>query len=241
MTFEGQEAAAQFLATARKSGRPGARLPEACRPPDLESALVDPASRRRIAGTRPSAAGSARCLRRRGQSTLHRSSPRRSSAKSPCAIAATGHHGENRTRGGVRDGRDLPQRDQPYSEAEIRAAIAEPRLVLEILGSRYADPSVVTLAGNDRGQRAEPGTFHRSDVCECSRYRTSRLRDHRSQRRPVCCPRTTVTMATGIRCIRCTGSRISLRNAARDCAPGRSSRRGPTPARSRFRCMRRSP
>src|SRR4030095_12488453 len=40
MAFGGQEAAAQFLVAARKSGRPGARLPEGLRPPDLESALA---------------------------------------------------------------------------------------------------------------------------------------------------------------------------------------------------------
>jgi 2-keto-4-pentenoate hydratase len=36
-------------------------------------------------------------------------------------------------------GRDLPRRDRPYSDPEIVAAIAETRLVLELLGSRYAD------------------------------------------------------------------------------------------------------
>jgi 2-keto-4-pentenoate hydratase len=35
--------------------------------------------------------------------------------------------------------RDLPPRGQPYSESEVRAAIGEARLVLELIGSRYAD------------------------------------------------------------------------------------------------------
>ncbi len=39
--------------------------------------------------------------------------------------------------------RDLPQRDTPYSEADVRAAIGETRLVLELLGTRYADPAAV--------------------------------------------------------------------------------------------------
>lgn len=41
-------------------------------------------------------------------------------------------------------GRDLPQRAAPYTEAEVRAAIADTRLVLELVASRYADPSACT-------------------------------------------------------------------------------------------------
>jgi 2-keto-4-pentenoate hydratase len=40
-------------------------------------------------------------------------------------------------------GRDLPPRAEPYTEAEIRAAIGEPHLVLEILASRYTDSKAV--------------------------------------------------------------------------------------------------
>jgi 2-keto-4-pentenoate hydratase len=36
--------------------------------------------------------------------------------------------------------RDLPRREKPYTEAEVRAAVGETRLVLELMGSRYADP-----------------------------------------------------------------------------------------------------
>ena len=32
---------------------------------------------------------------------------------------------------------------QPYTEAEVRAAIGETRLVLELMGSRYADPAKI--------------------------------------------------------------------------------------------------
>jgi len=38
---------------------------------------------------------------------------------------------------------DLSPRATPYTEAEIRAAIAETRLALEILGGRFADPDSV--------------------------------------------------------------------------------------------------
>ncbi len=36
--------------------------------------------------------------------------------------------------------RDLPRRATPYTEDDVRAAIGEVRLVLELMGSRYANP-----------------------------------------------------------------------------------------------------
>jgi 2-keto-4-pentenoate hydratase len=41
--------------------------------------------------------------------------------------------------------RDLPARATPYDEADIRAAIGEARLVLELMGPRYVDPSAVAF------------------------------------------------------------------------------------------------
>jgi 2-keto-4-pentenoate hydratase len=38
--------------------------------------------------------------------------------------------------------RDLPPRELPYSEAEVRAAIGDARLVLELIASRYVEPVV---------------------------------------------------------------------------------------------------
>lgn len=40
---------------------------------------------------------------------------------------------------------DLPARDQPYTEAEIDAAIGSARLALEVLGCRYAAPEHASL------------------------------------------------------------------------------------------------
>ena len=42
-------------------------------------------------------------------------------------------------------GRDLPPRDEPYTEAEMRGAIKETHLVLEVLASRYNDVKAVTF------------------------------------------------------------------------------------------------
>lgn len=41
---------------------------------------------------------------------------------------------------------DLPARSQPYSEAEVDAAIGGARLALEVLGCRYASPEHASLA-----------------------------------------------------------------------------------------------
>jgi 2-keto-4-pentenoate hydratase len=41
--------------------------------------------------------------------------------------------------------RDLPARDATYSAAEVDAAIAETRLALELIGSRYSDPASVSF------------------------------------------------------------------------------------------------
>jgi 2-keto-4-pentenoate hydratase len=60
---------------------------------------------------------------------------------SPCAIVATGTIARIEPEVAFVMARDLPKRAAVYSEAEIRNAIAEPRLVLELLGTRYADPA----------------------------------------------------------------------------------------------------
>ena len=138
-----QEGAAQFLAAARKSGTPGARLPEDIRPADLESALV--IQRRivtllgqQIGGWKCSVPSEARALNVAPifASTLFRTSP--------CDIVTTGAIARIEPEVAFVMGRDLPRRDAPYTDAEIRAAIAEPRLVLELLGTRYGDPGAAS-------------------------------------------------------------------------------------------------
>jgi 2-keto-4-pentenoate hydratase len=137
-----QEAAAQFLAAARKAGRAGERLPEAIRPADLESALV---VQQRVAavlgeeigGWKCSVPSEARAILAAPifASSIHRASP--------CTVVASGTTVRIEPEVAFIMGHDLPQRDTPYSESEVRAAIAQPHLVLEILGTRYADPAAV--------------------------------------------------------------------------------------------------
>lgn len=138
-----QEAAAQFMAAARKSGIPGERVPENIRPMDLESALV---IQRRVVALLGQAIGGWKCsvpsqARALNVAPIFASTIFR---KSPCAIVVTGAIARIEPEIAFVMGRDLPQRATPYSEAEVRAAIAEPRLALELLGTRYADPASVS-------------------------------------------------------------------------------------------------
>ena len=48
----------------------------------------------------------------------------------------------------VRLGRDLPARDQPYTEAEVRAAIASAHSAIEVLDSRYTDVDAIDPLSN---------------------------------------------------------------------------------------------
>ena len=64
--------------------------------------------------------------------------------KSPCAIVVTGAIARIEPEVAFVMGRNLPKRDTPYTDVEIRSAIVEPRLVLELLGTRYAEPAAAS-------------------------------------------------------------------------------------------------
>jgi 2-keto-4-pentenoate hydratase len=134
-----QEGAAQFLAAARRSSRPGARLPESCRPADFESAF---AIQRRVGEILELTTGGWKCSvpSRTGQLNVARILAPFIVRTSRCAVDATGATVKIEPEIAFVMGRELAPRDMPYSEAEVRAAIAETRLVLELLGTRYADP-----------------------------------------------------------------------------------------------------
>jgi 2-keto-4-pentenoate hydratase len=143
MAFEQQEAAARFLVAARKARRPGERLPEAWRPPDLESAMriqrrVGELLGLSVGGWKCSVPSAARPINAAPifVSTIYRTSP--------CAVVAVGATAKIEPEVAFVMGSDLTRRGEAYTEAEIRAAIAESRLVLELLGTRYADPAAAS-------------------------------------------------------------------------------------------------
>ncbi|MBK6602899.1 MAG: 2-keto-4-pentenoate hydratase [Betaproteobacteria bacterium] len=143
MLDDANENAARFLAAAREAGRPGERLPEAWRPADLDAAL---AIQRRVGELLGQRTGGWKCSL---------PSPARPILAAPilaptiqrgprCVVAAAGDAARVEPEVAFVMGRDLPRRDRPYADDEVVAAIAETRLVLELLGSRYADTTAPT-------------------------------------------------------------------------------------------------
>jgi 2-keto-4-pentenoate hydratase len=130
--------AANILASARVAGRPGPRLPESCRPRDLESALA--IQRRTVALLKQPIAGW-KCSLPPAPDRINAAPIVAIFRASPCAIAATGAIARIEPEVAFVMKGDLPRRDAPYSDADVRAAIGETRLVLELLGTRYADPA----------------------------------------------------------------------------------------------------
>ncbi len=137
------EGAAQFLAKARQAGVPGARLPDELRPANLESAL---AIQRRVLEMLGQAVGGWKCALPSAERPINAARIYASTirASSPYPVVATGTIARIEPEVAYVMGEDLPQRATPYAEAEIRAAVAESRLVLEILGTRYAEPGAVS-------------------------------------------------------------------------------------------------
>ena len=137
------ETAAQNLANARRSGIPTERSPEASRPTTTEEALR---IQRRAFELLGEPLGGWKCSVPAGNnmivaplpsSTIHRSSP--------CPVIP--HEGRAQIEPEIAFylKYDLEPRPTPYSEDEVREAVGETRLVLELMASRYADHGAVTF------------------------------------------------------------------------------------------------
>ena len=133
-----RDLAARHLLAARRARQPGPRLPESCRPTEPEDAL---AIQRRVQELLGVATGGWKCslpTPERPVSYAAIFAPAIARA-SPCRAIARGGMVRIEPEVAFVLGRDLPARAKPYAEAEVRETIAETRLVLEILDSRYAD------------------------------------------------------------------------------------------------------
>jgi 2-keto-4-pentenoate hydratase len=139
------DSAASHLIAARRAGKPGARLSEACRPIELTDAI---SIQRRVQAMLGAATGGWKCslpTAERAVScapifapSIHRDSP--------CAVVAHGPTAKIEPEIAFVLRRDLPPREAGYNESEVRAAIVETKLVLELLDSRYADAAAVSFA-----------------------------------------------------------------------------------------------
>jgi len=135
---EAAERAAQYLAQLQRERRAGPRLPEDCRPRDVESAL---AVQSRVGQLMGGSIGGWKCSAPSGErvvaapiyaSDIH-TGPR-------CPVSTAGTTASVEPEIAYVMSRNLPPRDRPYAEAEVREAIGEARLVLGLIGSRYTDP-----------------------------------------------------------------------------------------------------
>jgi 2-keto-4-pentenoate hydratase len=152
------EAAARQLVAARTTRRPGARLPASCRPADADAGL---AIQRRVGQMLELAIGGWKC----SVPTPERKIPAAAIfaptivSVTPCPIMPIAGKARVEPEIAFVLARDLPARAAPYDEADVRAAIGEARLVLELMGPRYADPASITFAELLADSIANQGLF----------------------------------------------------------------------------------
>jgi 2-keto-4-pentenoate hydratase len=140
---EMRDAAARHLVAARTARRPGERLPKACRPADVADALAIQERVRELLGA---AIGGWKCSLPSAEREIA-AAPLFASTitwDSPCPILPIGGKARIEPEIAFVIGQGLPSRGTPYSDAEVRAAIRETRIVLELIGPRYGDPAAVT-------------------------------------------------------------------------------------------------
>jgi len=132
------EEAAQILVAARNARRRIEGLPESCRPPDLESGL---AIQQKVTDLLSLPIGAWKCALSPPEKVFV--APIFAPAIHFGSVCPALVHGAPSASAEPEIafvlGRDLPPRSTAYGESEIREAIAETRLVLEILGGRYID------------------------------------------------------------------------------------------------------
>jgi 2-keto-4-pentenoate hydratase len=134
------EAAAQQLVAARRARQPGDRLPESLRPGDSEAAL---AIQRRVTEILDEPIGGWKAaLPLPGK--IRVAPIYASNIFYAPSCPEFGKVARIEMEVAFVLGRDLGPRAVPYTEAEVRAAISETRIVLELLGGRYADAAAVS-------------------------------------------------------------------------------------------------
>lgn len=136
------EAAARVLYDARAGGRLLAGLPAECRPATVDDAL---AIQRRVGALVGQPVGGWKCSaptepRPVAAAPIFAPTIR---SESPCPVATGGPLAKVEPEIAFVLARDLPARAAPYSDDEVRGAVREARLVLELIGARYADPAAV--------------------------------------------------------------------------------------------------
>lgn len=160
------QAAAAILAERRRQGLQGPCLPEGLRPLSLDDALaiqraIMPLMDDAIAGWKCGTPGPDKLV----VAPIYAGTVQRDVAQ-PCSVWA--HEGAVRIEPELCFvlGQDLPPRDASYDPAEVDAAIARTHLALELIDSRYSDPSVLSFADKLADGLVNQGLFIGPEVDE---------------------------------------------------------------------------
>jgi|SRR5438552_2339303 len=158
MTTAVTETAARFLVAARQARRPGERIPEAFRPTDVDAAL---AIQTRVTELLGLPIGGWKCsvptpLRPVPMAPIYAPTI---FLNSPCPILPIKGMARIEPEIAFFMSRDLPHRAAAYTDADVRAAIRAPHLVLELIGPRYADPATATFPEQLADAIANHGLF----------------------------------------------------------------------------------
>ncbi|WP_344761911.1 2-keto-4-pentenoate hydratase [Actimicrobium antarcticum] len=149
--------AATQLFTRRRSREQGPVLQDACRPTDIASALAIQAAVTRLLGAE---IGGWKCATpAAGQVVLAPIYQTSIHATNPCPLLVRGSMAQVEPELAFVLGCDLPPREQPYTPADIDAAIVRTHLSLELLDSRYLDHRAVSFLDNLADGLVNQGLF----------------------------------------------------------------------------------
>lgn len=141
MMTDAIDTAARRLVAARLENRKIDRLPESCRPATHDDALL---VQRRIIELLEDKVGGWKCSLPHGDDPFIAPLPASTIRNaSPCPIHPQDGKARMEPEIAFVMGRDMEPRKTAYSESEVRHAIGETRLVLELIGSRHANPKAI--------------------------------------------------------------------------------------------------
>jgi 2-keto-4-pentenoate hydratase len=145
--YAGSLEAARYLIAARESGIAGPRLPAGCRPQTLGQAFaVQQRTAQLLQQDRQDGIAAWKSALPSPEKTVVAPIYASTVAYSEAGpIAARTDVLRIEPEIAFEIGRDLPARPEPYTEADVDAAIAGARLALEVLGCRYASPEHASL------------------------------------------------------------------------------------------------
>ncbi len=138
--------AASILAARRRSDEQGPRLPESCRPLDVDTALAIQSS---VTGQLGVPVRAWKCgTPAEGRIVAAPIYAVTVEGGGDCRAIVRAAHVRVEPELAFILGKDLPARNAAYTSAEVDAAIAETRLALELIDSRYNDPAGASFAEN---------------------------------------------------------------------------------------------